>query len=484
VRRRAPQVSSRDAVVSSFIHDALHYGKRVDLLHAAAKPTATIDFDIDAAAFFARHALLSKGLSVPGYGSLLRGVIDGGIFFRAASERRTKNYWLPTLNAGLPFTPKRDAVHEATYMAHDVAHFALNPDLVFTGSTFACSPTARALYIAYRMSSEALTMVVADMLYVEGLRKIHSVDYDWSARRIHPLLPLAEATTGKQLLSQDAAGGSWRVDGSLLRSLLYANVAYCLRGDDAPWRELLGGGAGDAAWAAFDLKYRRFFVADYVWTARNYDAMRGEAERGDGAAVYRWWSSASRLRELDAGVVITSLDEYAVKIGVRSDTKPHAIIDAVFEEAWANTILPLMVAQPPPVAPTADPASGVSSVTQSRRLYRALLRYAIGQSAMLSRHPHHRMTAPTQAALDWSLRRWAVDAERGTFGAEQVREYRAMFGALVDGLQADLHITPDDAAVYREVFPVFDPFYVSYDADVGKYEALKSVSERLLGGGV
>jgi len=38
--------------------------------------------------------------------------------FRSASNRREKNYWFPGLNAGIPLVPKRDPVHEATFMAH------------------------------------------------------------------------------------------------------------------------------------------------------------------------------------------------------------------------------------------------------------------------------------------------------------------------------------------------------------------------------
>ncbi len=38
-------------------------------------------------------SLLSLGLSVPGYGSLLRRVLSEGLFFRSASNRRERNYW-------------------------------------------------------------------------------------------------------------------------------------------------------------------------------------------------------------------------------------------------------------------------------------------------------------------------------------------------------------------------------------------------------
>lgn len=101
-RAAGSKVSSRDAVVSDFLHEHVHYARLKDLSHAAAltHPREAVDFSIDPAEFVARHPLLSKGLAVPGFGGVLRAVINGGLFFRAADSRRTGNYWWPGLNAG------------------------------------------------------------------------------------------------------------------------------------------------------------------------------------------------------------------------------------------------------------------------------------------------------------------------------------------------------------------------------------------------
>lgn len=101
-RAAGSKVSNRDAVVSDFLHEHVHYARLKDLSHAAAltHPREAVDFSIDPAEFVARHPLLSKGLVVPGFGGVLRAVINGGLFFRAADSRRTGNYWWPGLNAG------------------------------------------------------------------------------------------------------------------------------------------------------------------------------------------------------------------------------------------------------------------------------------------------------------------------------------------------------------------------------------------------
>jgi hypothetical protein len=101
----------------------------------------------------------------PPLANALAHVVNQGVLFRAAKGRRDGNYWFPGLNGGLPYVPKSDAVHEATYMFHDVMH-QLMPDLVFDGQA---SLDHKRVYIAYRMMSEAVSLVLADMIFVRGL---------------------------------------------------------------------------------------------------------------------------------------------------------------------------------------------------------------------------------------------------------------------------------------------------------------------------
>jgi len=73
--------SSRDAVVSRFIEKFVHYKQRVDLQHAAdlTHVKETIDFSFDPARFVEKHPLLSKGLTIPGYGCVLKQVLTEGL---------------------------------------------------------------------------------------------------------------------------------------------------------------------------------------------------------------------------------------------------------------------------------------------------------------------------------------------------------------------------------------------------------------------
>lgn len=233
MRARGRKYSSRDMAISRFLLDRVYYRRRVDLAATPRSPGRTIDFADDVAAFVAGSPWLSHpALTQVGLDRLLAAVIDQGVFFRAAKNRREKIYWWPGLNAGIPYTPKRDEIHEATFMMHDFGHFML-PDLVFTGTV---SAAGRAVYVAYRMISEAVTLVLADMVFVEALRR-GGVTYDWTRRHAHPLL----VATGIDLSAE--AGRE-----EALTELLAANVAYCCKGDDSRWRALLArAGASDAA---------------------------------------------------------------------------------------------------------------------------------------------------------------------------------------------------------------------------------------------
>ena len=132
-------------------------------------------------------------------------------------------------------------------------------------------------------------MVLADMLFAEGLRVVHGLGYDWTARKIWPLLREASAHMGQQLLTRadhpapsssdsegsDGSYGGWALNLPFLRALLSANMLFVLLGDEKEWRELIGASeAAEAAFAVYKRKFAPFFVADYEWTDRNGACVR------------------------------------------------------------------------------------------------------------------------------------------------------------------------------------------------------------------
>ncbi|MEZ4450465.1 MAG: hypothetical protein R3B09_13380 [Nannocystaceae bacterium] len=445
MRARGRKRSARDMAISRFLLDRVYYRRRVDLAQTPRSPTRTIDFTDDVAAFVAASPWLGHpAIARVGLDRVLAAVIDQGVFFRAAKNRREKIYWWPGLNAGIPYTPKRDEIHEATFMIHDFGHFLL-PDLVFTGDAGA---EARRVYIVYRMISEAVTLVLADMIFVDALRR-GGVDYDWSRRHAHPLL----AATGVDV----AAGGDPARSLAAIRELLAANVAYCVCGDDRRWRALLArAGAADDALVDYQQKYAAYFVEDLRWTARNWATM---AERADEFA--RWWADTAPIRAL-ADLGLETAESFAAAIGGGGGPLLE-LVDRAFDRVFTARIAPALRGE-------------VATASAEERRERALLRYMIGQFGVFARYPD----VPDAALVRDRLTRFLVD-HRGRLDLEAIARARAFYERFVDGL-AERHLaTLDDAMTWREVFALVEPFYVFYDGPAGAYEAIDAAAARLLG---
>jgi hypothetical protein len=434
--------SARDLVLSDFALEHLYLPSRVDLAHHPQRPSRTVDFDERPSAFIAANPWLSTlPEDRPGLARILGHVVHEGLFFRAAQNRREKNYWLPGLNAGVPLTPKRDAVHEITFLFHDLMHFA-QPDLVFTGSLGGDPAAARNVYVAWRMVSEALSLVLADMLFVDHLAR-SGVDYDWSKRRIHPLF---------RCLDVDPEGRFVEA----VRALGEASVRYALLGDDAGFRALrradIAGSDFEAALGAFEAKYEGYFKADYRWTVENFDEMVARAE-----IFSRWAALVSEARLERAG--LTTLDGAVRRLRAAHSESLGSLegtVSAVGSLALESLCSKASVAPP---AFTADEARD-----------RAFRRWVYGQCMMFAA---------------WDFLPGSVTVGRATLAALDAQEQvdsdfitrvRARMDAHVDGLHAAGLISEDDRNTWNGVFPLFEPKFVAYDRKGDGAETLAAVA--------
>jgi len=245
--------SPRDANLSQYVANHVHYKKRRQWSHLSndtsdgkqeqeqkqkQQQQRTISIGLDdgmaCANFIASTPQLQTGIArrlLPCFTT----IVNDGAFFRAAVSRREVNYWCPGLNAGIPFVKKKDPIHELTFLAHDLGHFLL-PDLVFTGVH---TPQLRRVYIIARLLSEATTLVFADMLLAEALRR-SGVEYDWTQREIWPLLNATGIDCFSPLNEGDNHDVGVEETLARFKQLLDANALYCLLGDDTGYRKLLG----------------------------------------------------------------------------------------------------------------------------------------------------------------------------------------------------------------------------------------------------
>jgi len=157
------------------------------------------------------------------YGNLVDFIRDErGLFIKPSRFKNQRNYWNAPTNGGLPVVKKRDEIHEGTFMAHDLEHFAIQDPVPFS---FSDNPEYLRIYLRHRMASEATTLALTDMIAVDvaGLKE---QGYDITKRRIFPLyesvLPAFEGATISELTQR----------------LMEANIAYALTGDIRPYTEL------------------------------------------------------------------------------------------------------------------------------------------------------------------------------------------------------------------------------------------------------
>jgi hypothetical protein len=395
--------SAREQCLSAFVKERLHLATRKALRWT---PTDPADWAMDARLLL-EHPLYQR---FPRHlSNALNAVVDEGVFFRGAKTRREGNYWFPGLNGGLPYVPKSDPVHEATYLFHDVMHH-LMPDLLFDGVD---SVDHRRVYIAWRMISEAVSLVLADMGFAASLatRPEHA-DYDFSKRRILPLFQSLPAERRSDL-----------------RWLTHEMVRFVLLGDEGALN------VSETPWRAFAEKYSRFFVADFQWTRMNW---RGLVAR-EGMA--RGWVELLRPETFRAqGLLFTS--DVVARLG--RSLPIDELVERLFSEVWHQRIAPALTFK------------GTPDVERSTS--RGFRRWLTGQLAFFPRY------APLLGTPALAHELAARVRDPREFSAEERAELRTRFGDAVRVLGHDGVLSEDDASMFPDLFPLFDPYFLrDYD---------------------
>lgn len=473
LNQRGLKYSPRDVNVSRWIMDHIYYKQRkvTKFINAASKTfEETVSFDeersvrtfVTSNSYFNNTAAAEFGLK-----DVFIAVANNGAFFRAAHTRREINYWLPGLNAGIPFVAKKDPIHEITFTAHDFGHFLI-PDLIYTGNN---SSNARRAYIIYRMLSEAVTMCFADMLFVETLR-LSGYEYDWKKRCIHPLF----IDTGVQPFAKDQESSRNHFLNEV-KKLLDANVTYCLLGDDSAYKALIEANRGAdflqggtcPSLAAFKEKYMPFFVEDFRWTSANFNNM---SKRG--AEYRKWWElvrpiiAAAGLDGMRGGVGLETVDQHLEALGIspHSDDVPSAeLVHKVFGRVFDTRLVPVLT-QP----------GGYTLAPQATCLKTSFARYLAGQMIVFARYDFVQPDASLFS--EKVISRFVACAD--TLTVEDVETIRSLYSQFLRVLLQQALITPDDYENWQQICPLFDPVYVFYDESKSFYQELAEVQRLIL----
>ena len=286
------KTSARQLVIADFLTNHLFYKKPQSLkFHAKLLPKQGIEFsdDMSVANFISSNRYLSNpNLNIWGLEDIHTRILNEGVFFKAATCRPIKNYFSPPF-AGIPLTPKKSEAEETIFMYHDLNHHNI-PDLIcdFSLPDTNNPETALALrnvYVVWRMMSEAMTIIIADMLYADTLVKTDSSLRSVVDQRIYPLFEAVNlvGSTKEKIIS-----------------LLYANTYYAILGDDSEWKKLLKVGQEDKL-DAYKNHFEKFFIGDHIWTHKNYLNMESMKEN-----LRTWVDLVGRDTFRDADVPLLS----------------------------------------------------------------------------------------------------------------------------------------------------------------------------------
>lgn len=528
--------SSRDQVVSHYLKNTVYYEKLLNLEFNPVDAKRAVDFAVDPAVFVQQNKHFNNPLSIAyGFRNLLTHVLNFGVYFRSASNRVLNNYWNPGVNGGIPLVKKRDEIHEITFMAHDFGHFLI-PDLTYIGNN---SLLHRRCYIAWRMISEATTMALADMLFIDALKQ-SGVEYDFTSRKIYPLFcDLQLSFKNKDEFMKN------------LKQVIRANYLYCLMGDDSLYQQLIreasastshpllpapsaSASASSSSTASsapvtasasipvastidtgahpatsssssssspcfknldkFKDKFMPFFVEDFKWTEHNYNNMLGRADE-----MRLWWEMIKPLRELPGSLGMKSIDDFIGEMkekhpevftaactgsrGSGEDFRP--LIDAIFERVFEDRI-----------APAFDPtlSASTSLLPAELRLQRAFNRYMAGQCAIFAKFAFVPESSvflrrivdmllagyqPVDEKEEEEKQKTKTKLSAKGITLQTIDQVRAEYETFLQLLLSKSLISGDELETFKELYPLFDPHYMCYDKDLTRYEPLDVISRRV-----
>lgn len=399
LKQRGLKVSARQLAVGAWCESWLHYQTPVSWRHM--EPAEGVE------AWLSDQPILQTEQTAATR-ELIQSVARGGAWFKASGNRRVKHYWWPGLNAGIPMTPKKDYVHELTFLTHDLIHWAM-PDVIPSSG----SERDYRLYVVTRMMSEAITLVMADMVFIDQALKAGLV-YDTLKRAIHPLYDAR------------VSAKAW----------CKAMSHYAIRGDA---RELGAIAKSPEALVAFKAKYSRFFEADLRWTAHNARHLQKSVDP-------RWIALHERFKsQCDLG--LSSTEDYHQAWS--EDDK--LLVDQVFERLWS-----LRWVKPSELYQGGVGASG-----------RRLQRWWLGQLALT----YKMEDVPLSGCVRQSLVRACLESPT----EEGLREPLALWESYVDALGGLARVSSNDTSIFKAYYPIVPPLYLSYDLEPGAYRGVAAM---------
>lgn len=415
------KISSRDKNISKIIEDHIHYKKNVDLHHNPQNYKQCIDFSQSVYDYVKNiKEFDSEYMKKLKLDNILTIAINQGVFFRSATTRREKIYWCPGLNAGIPLTPKpKDPIHELTYQMHDFSHFNI-PDLVFDG---VASPLHKKVYITYRLISEAVTLVLADMIFVNSILKS---GYDYKTvnqRNIYPIFQEIEKNN--------------KINEPFIKKLLKGSFEHCFYGKSEIWASMM---ENKEVLRQFANKYDPYFMEDFKWTLNNYYDMVKNKE-----VFLSWWKSIESWRKFGHNLELQSVSEFIEENQLNSALENDILYENIFDAVYNKYIKRIFNGE-------------IELYKKEKQLQNSFVRYMMGQSIIFFQYENF-----SQSMIYFKYIESGMCNINNICDQNIINNIREFYNNYLDTLEDANLITHDDNINFRQVCPIFNPNFVDYD---------------------
>tara|TARA_Y100001960_G_scaffold334195_1_gene447109 strand:+ start:11316 stop:12968 length:1653 start_codon:yes stop_codon:yes gene_type:complete len=412
--------SARTKVISQFVEELITFESKIDLNHNPLNQENVLSFDGEINDLINNN----KYLSIHKNNSLLKGLVSDvknkGLFTRSAINKTQRNYWFPSLNAGLPLVPKKDEIHEITFMFHDLMHHTI-PDLILSGED---SKLTRDTYIIHRMLSEAITIVLADMLFIDELVN-SGIDYDWSKRKIYPIFKEFK---------------KFGLNDNRIKDLVWANVEFALLGNKKPLVEL----SNKDVVEAYDKKYSKFFIEDYRWTLNNYESMLKSK-----TALSSWYQEIKEYIPDNRKVSYYSE-------GLTVDLSYEDKVKNIFEKTWSSLL---------------DNSKTKIEITKEEMNKNAFFNYMLGQSYLFFKYDIDSESKVFFELLINDLK------SLNSFNKEEEKRVKEFFNLYIQRLKNKNLISDTELKTFKEIVPLFETFFVFYDKDL-TFDSIREIVDK------
>lgn len=407
--------SARDIAFSLLIEELsehFFFKENIKLNFNHVNVDGVINFEPFIVELFNNNNLYKKVYDNNFFNPIINKILNDGIFLRSSITRQQKNYWLPGVNAGIPLTPKKDHIHELTFMFHDIMHF-LFPDLIITQN----NSKNKKIYIIYRMMGEAFTLVLADALFVHLIQTDIS-DYNFDKRKIYPLFK--HGISEVNIEHKDD-----------IFSLLEKNAKFALLGIE---NEL--GDYDKIAFEDYKSKYQNFFNQDYIWTHHNYHSLSNNVNINS-----IWYKECKEHNLLN----ILSTEYFSEKIQSEDTISIFNYLLKYFKNVINDAL---------------QDNSNYDLIISKKSAYK---KYMAGQLMLFYKQQNNYNDLFKKNILHLLDK---LDISNDLIEIENLfKEIKTCYNLYLDTLCDDHIISAYKRTQYKEIYPLFEPFFVFYDRD-------------------